>query len=435
MAANERTPLAQPPRRSSISKDPTYSTANSCWSQTCWDCSWIPAFYSTNSFLIKAALAICSAKIYPPLGAIYLYPNITATWLAVIFIFTMAGLSLKSSEFTKAATRLRFNIFVLGFNFFVVSLLVFGMTLAIRYTDLVPKGLTDGMIVCSCLPITVSMVIVLTKSAKGDEASSVLLAAVGSLMGVFVSPTLILVYIGVQSAISLSTVFVKLVLRIVVPIFIGQLLQNYSTTVVRVVEEHKRHFKGGQEWALIFIVYTVFCKTFSSPLDATLVEIMVMAICQCVCLLASMLLAWYSLKICFRDEPRLRVMGLYGCTQKSVAMGIPLIGAVYEHDPRAGLFTLPLLIWHPAQLLLGSALAPALADGVDELEGHLSFTTSQRRESLRRSFFMKSDATTSAARRASCVSFEPTADEPSLERDEPDGDANALTEELFLCQE
>jgi hypothetical protein len=37
-----------------------------------------------------------------------------------------------------------------------------------------------------------------------------------------------------------------------------------------------------------------------------------------------------------------------------MAMGVPLIGAIYENDPLVGLYTLPLLVWYPLQLLIGS---------------------------------------------------------------------------------
>lgn len=42
------------------------------------------------------------------------------------------------------------------------------------------------------------------------------------------------------------------------------------------------------------------------------------------------------------------------------AFGLPLIGAMYENDPNVGLYTLPLLIWHPLQLFISSALVPKL---------------------------------------------------------------------------
>ena len=83
---------------------------------------------------------------------------------------------------------------------------------------------------------------------------------------------------------------------------------------------------------------------------------------QCGLLFAMMGVAWVSLGAAgFSAE--LRVMGLFGCTHKTVAMGVPLITAIYEgaSDSPLGLYLLPLLVWHPAQLVVGSALAPHLA--------------------------------------------------------------------------
>ena len=46
------------------------------------------AFYAANNFLILIICAILMAYVYPPLGAVYLAPQITATWIAVVFIFS-----------------------------------------------------------------------------------------------------------------------------------------------------------------------------------------------------------------------------------------------------------------------------------------------------------------------------------------------------------
>mmetsp|Transcript_18996 Transcript_18996/g.20459 ORF Transcript_18996/g.20459 Transcript_18996/m.20459 type:complete len:128 (+) Transcript_18996:329-712(+) len=48
------------------------------------------------------------------------------------------------------------------------------------------------------------------------------------------------------------------------------------------------------------------------------------------------------------------------CTHKTVAMGIPLINAIYDGNPAIALYTLPLLIWHPMQLVVGTFLSPRL---------------------------------------------------------------------------
>jgi solute carrier family 10 (sodium/bile acid cotransporter), member 7 len=87
--------------------------------------------------------------------------------------------------------------------------------------------------------------------------------------------------------------------------------------------------------------------------------------------------AWFSLKLLFPNKPKLRVMGLFGCTHKTVAVGIPLINAIYENNPSVGLFTLPLLIWHPMQLVIGTLLAPRLIAFVKREELRLGIIVPQ----------------------------------------------------------
>jgi hypothetical protein len=71
---------------SSNSKD---EVKQKCWSlfptSDFWTCVW--KFYHDFEILILFGVAVLIAKIYPPLGSIYLCPKITATWIAVVFIF------------------------------------------------------------------------------------------------------------------------------------------------------------------------------------------------------------------------------------------------------------------------------------------------------------------------------------------------------------
>jgi sodium/bile acid cotransporter 7 len=322
------------------------------------------AFYWTNEFLILIVVAILLARAYPPLGADYLQPDITATWLAVCFIFLMAGLGLKTEEFSKAFQRIWFNLFVQCFNFFVVSSTVYGASRLLAVTDVLSQDLADGMVVAASLPMTINMVLVLTKSAGGEEAAAIFNAAAGNMVGVFLSPVLILGYLGVTGDIDLLEVFYKLALRVVVPVIVGQLLQKNSKTVVDFVKAHKSEFKMAQQYCLVFIVYTVFCRTFEDGSDSSIGDIFLMILFQFIFLTTLMVVAWFSLKLVFPNQPKLRVMGLFGCTHKTVAMGVPLINAIYESDPAVGLYTLPLLIWHPMQLVIGTFLAPKLANFV-----------------------------------------------------------------------
>lgn len=324
--------------------------------------------YSTHSFLIKALILILLAYAYPPLGAIYLAPQITATWIAVIFIFILAGMGIKTEEFKKSFQRLPFHIFVQVYNFGVVSSIVYGFSRFMVRVNVLSPSLADGMTICASLPITINMVLVLTKSAGGDEASAIFNAAFGNLIGIFLSPALILAYLGVPGTVNLSQVFFKLGMRVILPIIIGQLLQHFVVPAKEFVKRYKQYFKTAQECCLLFIIYTVFCKTFYNGMETDVAQIFLMIVLQFGMLCVLMVLAWVCLRILFRNEPKLQAMGLFGCTHKTVAMGVPLINAIYESNPNVGLYTLPLLIWHPMQLVVGSFVAPYVAAYVKRRE-------------------------------------------------------------------
>jgi len=316
--------------------------------------------YAKYEFPFLVLLAILVAWAYPPLGATYLVPNITSTWVAVIIIFLLSGLGLKTEEFSKAFKRLKFNVFVQFFNFFIVSAIVFGVSKFLVAVKVLDPVLAAGMVICSCVPMAINIVIVLTMSAGGDEGAAVFNATFGNIIGIFLSPVLILMYLGTSGSMSLGQVFLNLTMRVVVPLVVGQLLQKFIKPVREFFAKHKRRFKKVQEYCLVFIVYTVFAKTFLTKAGTSIGNVLLMIAFQFLLMTGTMVLAWYSLRILFRDEPELRVMGVYGCVQKTVALGIPLITSIYQGSPVMGLYTLPLLIWHPMQLVVGSLLVPRL---------------------------------------------------------------------------
>lgn len=320
--------------------------------------------YNVHEFVILVLASILAARAYPPLGAYYVAPKITAGWIYVCFIFLLAGLGLKTEEFTKAFQQIWFNLYLQVFNFGVVSGLVYSGCWALQNANLLSTDLAHGMIVCSCLPTTINMVIVLTKAASGDESLAIVNAAAGNMIGVFLSPVLILGYLGVQGDTRLMIVFYNLALRVVLPITVGQVIRKTMPRVVAYQKRHKRWFRKLQEYSLVFIVYTVFCRTFERGKQSTVGEIFLMILFVFLFLLFFMALAWVSSGLLFGTQPEVRIVALYGCTEKTVSMGIPVINAIYENSPALGLYTLPLLIWHPMQLVLGSFLVPFLRDFV-----------------------------------------------------------------------
>ena len=50
-----------------------------------------------------------------------------------------------------------------------------------------------------------------------------------------------------------------------------------------------------------------------------------------------MCLSWLLFKVLYPLEPERRVFALFGCTHKTLSMAIPLLGAMFEDDPRLGM--------------------------------------------------------------------------------------------------
>ena len=201
-------------------------------------------------------------------------------------------------------------------------------------------------------------------STLASLAQQVFNSAFGNFIGIFVTPAWVLLLLGSSADIEFLPVILKLVYRVIVPLAFGQMLQR--TRVKAFYAKHKPRIKKGQEACLTFIVYCVFCKTFKNGSEASVSDIFLMIGMQTFLLLAFKSLAWTYMAVLFRGEPELRVMGLFGCVHKTVAVGVPMLQAMFEGNPKLGMYTLPLLVWHPLQLLIGTIAAPHLAAWVDK---------------------------------------------------------------------
>merc|ERR1712217_163685 len=56
---------------------------------------------------------------------------------------------------------------------------------------------------------------------------------------------------------------------------------------------------------------------------------------------------------------------MYCCSHKSLTLGIPLLKIMYEGNPILSVISIPLLIYHPTQILMGSTLVQSLRSWTD----------------------------------------------------------------------
>ena len=91
---------------------------------------------------------------------------------AVIVIFLISGLSLRTQTLAKTVLRIRLHMLVQIINLIMIPFFVFGLVLLFFKAQMdISSLLLIGLVIASCTPTTVSSNVVMTKNAGGNEAT------------------------------------------------------------------------------------------------------------------------------------------------------------------------------------------------------------------------------------------------------------------------
>ncbi|GCB62793.1 hypothetical protein scyTo_0004312 [Scyliorhinus torazame] len=286
-------------------------------------------------FLVAIVLAITSAKLQPSVGMHGgpLRPEITITYVAVSTIFLNSGLSLKTEELTSALMHVKLHMFVQIFTlgFFPTAIWFFLKLLAL--TSINP-WLLKGLQTVGCMPPPVSSAVILTKAVGGNEAAAIFNSAFGSFLGIVITPLLLLLFLGSSSSVPFTSIFSQLFMTVVVPLIVGQILRRY---IKDWLERKKPPFGVISSCVLLMIIYSTFCDTFSNPkIDLDTFSLIIIVL------------------ISFTAADTVAIM--FCSTHKSLTLGIPLLKIVFSGYEHLSLISVPLLIYHPTQILLGGLL-------------------------------------------------------------------------------
>ncbi|KAI9524383.1 hypothetical protein NQZ68_018066, partial [Dissostichus eleginoides] len=128
------------------------------------------------------------------------------------------------------------------------------------------------------------------------------------------------------------------------------------------LDRRKLPFSTVSSVVLLLIIFTTFCDTFSNPsieLEPSSLFIIVIIIFSIQ--LSFMLLTFaLSTRSGSGFSPADTVAIIFCSTHKSLTLGIPMLKIVFEGYEHLSLISVPLLIYHPAQILLGSILVPSI---------------------------------------------------------------------------
>ena len=321
-------------------------------------------FASKNFFLVGMFVAVALARLAPALGRNggILRPELIIGRFGVTFIFLLSGLSLELSQLKDAASNIKLNALI-QLSTFIAWPFLLGLPLVTlignHLPTLFPSALVDGLLILTCLPTTVNMAVVLTRTAGGNTASALCNTIISNLLGIFATPALLFRFFGASIQLPFLEMLVKLCNKVLVPVAIGQALR--ATPVKEFYEKHSKTFKRTQEVVLLSILWNAFCTAISKGLGLSLQHGLALAVVLPTLHALSLgtLFKFFSLPaLGFSRQDAISAM--FCSSQKTLAFGLPLIQTIFEGNPNLAMYCAPLMFFHPLELIMGSSLIPWL---------------------------------------------------------------------------
>lgn len=304
-------------------------------------------------------VGLCLAAWVWPKGGVWLNPGDWTKYLAIAAIFFFTGLSLRTEEVLRGFGRWRLHLFIQSFHFLLLPLACWLVLWPWRQT--LPEGLLVGFYLLSVLPNTITACVIFTQLSGGDVAAALFNAVASNMAGIILSPILLLLMLGAGGTdieLDAIRIFLKLCLLVVLPFIIGQAvhwslgggMENWPGRAALI-----------NSFCILVIVYLVFCKTFAGGglgiSGGALVGLLVVLPPIYWLVLG---LAAFGGKL-FRFSRRERITILFCASQKTLALGLPLAAACLANRPDLlGLASLPIIIYHFAQLLTAGLLKDRL---------------------------------------------------------------------------
>ena len=278
------------------------------------------------------------------------------TFGAIAFLFFLYGARLSPKAVWAGLLHWRLQGLVFSSTFILFPLL--GLAAAALAAPFLPPELLLGLIFLSVLPSTVQSSIAFTSMAGGNVPAALTSASVSNLLGMVVTPILIVLLASTQQNILSLDSLEKIALQLLAPFLAGQLVRPLiGTWLLR----HKMLTSVVDRGSVLIVVYAAFSEGMVAGVWGLLgwEELAIVAGIDVV-MLAIVLVATTiaSRKLGFSKEDEIAIV--FCGSKKSMATGIPMAGILFPGQAMS-IIVLPLMLFHQIQLFACAAIAQRYA--------------------------------------------------------------------------
>ncbi|WP_347903844.1 bile acid:sodium symporter family protein [Pseudomonas purpurea] len=314
----------------------------------------------TDWFLCGMLIATLLSYVFPTFGATG--GAMHAEWvinIGVFLVFFLHGVNLSSEQIRHGVKNWRLHLMVQGFTFVVFPLL-WWVSNALLGSH-IPSLLMLGFFYLCALPSTISSSVALTGSAGGNVPAAILNASLSSVLGIFLTPLLVSVVMGSGAGgIDLGSTLLDLCALLLLPLVLGQLLRPVFGTFSG---RHKRYTNIVDKLVILLLVYAAFCNSMVSGMWQQQGKTVILSALVGSAILLAIIL-WMTTRTAraLKFSPADEIAAVFCASKKSLAAGAPMAALIFGANPGLGLILLPIMIYHPLQLIVCSVMAEAYAN-------------------------------------------------------------------------
>lgn len=301
---------------------------------------------------VAAVLAVIALAAALPAGGPAARGLTWVTTGGVALVFLLYGARTRPAEALRGLRHWRLQGAVAATTYVLFPLL--GLAVAAAAGTVLDDGLTAGLLFLAVLPSTVQSCVAFTATAGGDVPGAVVSATVSNLAGIGLTPLLAALVLGSSGAGPGSGAVGRIVLQLLVPFLAGLLAGRWAGDLVR---RHRARLALLDRAVILAVVYSAFSLGVRQGVWQRVGAGEVALVLACCALLLGAVLAatWWLPRLW--GAPRAdRLTTAFCGSNKSLATGLPMAAVLFPAST-VGVLALPVVLYHPLQIAVCSALA------------------------------------------------------------------------------
>jgi len=309
----------------------------------------------TDWFLCGMVIATILAYFFPGFGSTGggMHAEYVIN-IGVFLVFFLHGVNLSSEQISHGLKNWKLHLMVQGFTFVVFPLI--WLVCQKLLGSYIPALLMLGFFYLCALPSTISSSVALTGAAGGNVPAAILNASMSSVFGIFLTPWLVSMVVGTGAGgIDLGSTLLDLCGMLLLPLVLGQLLRPF---LGKFFARHKRYTNIIDKVVILLLVYAAFCNSMVSGMwQQQGTSVIITAFIGSGILLAVILSLTTRTARGLKFNHADTVAAVFCASKKSLAAGAPMAALIFGNNPGLGLILLPIMIYHPMQLIVCSVMA------------------------------------------------------------------------------